>query len=81
MSWFAVDVCSFAETHEGMCCRKLDEWCSLLLLRAGGTLLTPWERVWYGLSIGVIVVLVSMGVSHAVAFYARVLSQSILGPN
>ena len=76
-----MDVCYFPDTHEWTICRKLEEWCSLLLVRTGGTLLTPWERFLYGLSIGVIVVLVSMGVSHAVAFYARVLSQSVLGPN
>jgi hypothetical protein len=57
------------------------EWCSLLLLRTGATLLTPWERVLYGLAVGAMLVLVSMGVSHAADFYARVLARSVLGPS
>lgn len=61
-------------------CRKLQQRCSLVFLRSGATLLTRGERVAYGLAIGAIVVLVSVGVSHAAQFYASVLTHSVLGP-
>lgn len=55
-------------------CRALADWYSFLLLRAGATLLTPGERILYGLIVLVIVVLVSVGMSHALSFYVRKLS-------
>lgn len=55
-------------------CRVLADWYSFLLLRTGATLLTPGERVVYGLLVFAIVVLVSVGMSHALSFYVRKLT-------
>ena len=43
----------------------------LVLLRVGATLLTPWERLLYLLSIITLAVIVSIGVSKASSFYVH----------
>ena len=56
-------------------CRNASETLELLIIRAGATLLTPWERFLYALSVLALTVLVCVGVSKAVQFYAQSLQQ------
>ena len=51
-------------------CRSMSEAYDLLLIKAGATLLTPWERLLYFLTVCAIAVLVSIGVAKAVTFYS-----------
>jgi hypothetical protein len=56
---------------QAMTCRKVSETVDLVLIRAGATLLTPWERFWYFLTILALAVLVCAGIKKAVEFYAH----------
>ena len=59
---------SRSRTH--CACRKASEAYDLLLIKAGATLLTPWERLLYFLTVCAIAILVSVGVAKAAAFYS-----------
>jgi hypothetical protein len=54
-----------------MTCRRVSEAMDLVLIRAGATLLTPWERFCYLLTILALAVLVCAGIKKAVEFYAH----------
>jgi hypothetical protein len=58
-------------TSSPRACRKVSETVDLLLIRAGATLLTPLERVFYLLVILALTVLVCTGIKKAVEFYAH----------